>query len=225
MAVKKSKEKKEVKQKRAKKQIIKKKPLTPEAKAKKIEQEILKVAIEITKKGEGALFVIGNRIGYERLLKQKFKSFNILKKGARKILVGLAMIDGAVIIDKKGDVKAYSAMIKKTRAFKGYGTRHSAAITASKNNNTSILCSEEERKIKVFKNGRYIMQIDALEKGIEKKTTSIVSMLETVGAGFIGSIGAVTLAPTLGIALIPGVVIFGGSYYAIKLILAKYKII
>jgi len=98
-------------------------------------------------------------------------------------------------------------------------------MSASKNNNTSILCSEEERKIKIFKNGRYVMQIDALEKNIEKKTTNIATMLETIGAGFIGSIGAATLAPTLGIALIPGVVIFGGSYYAIKAILSKFNII
>ena len=50
-------------------------------------------------------------------------------------------------------------------------------------------------------------------------------MLETIGAGFIGSIGAATIIPTIGITLIPGVVIFGGSYYAIKKILEKYKII
>ncbi|MDD5192393.1 MAG: DNA integrity scanning protein DisA nucleotide-binding domain protein [Candidatus Nanoarchaeia archaeon] len=191
--------------------------------AKKIEKEILEVSIEITKKGEGALFVIGNNIRYTRLLKQKFRTFNVLDKGARKVLVGIATIDGAVIIDKKGNVKDYGAMIKNVKAFKGYGTRHSAAISASKDDNTSILCSEEEKKVKIFKNGRYIMQVDALEKGIEDKTSGIATMLETIGAGFIGTIGVVTLAPTLGIALVPGVIIFGGSYYAIKRLLSFSK--
>jgi DNA integrity scanning protein DisA with diadenylate cyclase activity len=192
---------------------------------KKIEQEILKIAIKITKKGYGALFVIGNKLKYSRLLNQKFKEFNVLDKGAGKVLEGIATIDGAIIINKKGIVKDYGAMIKNVRTFKGYGTRHSAGLTASKNNNVSILCSEEEKKVKIFKNGKYVMQIDALEKGIEKSTSSIATMLETIGAGFLGSIGAVTLAPTIGIALIPGVIIFGGSYYTIKKILEKYKII
>ncbi|MEK6936203.1 MAG: diadenylate cyclase [Nanoarchaeota archaeon] len=189
--------------------------------SKNIEQIIIKIALEICQKGEGALFVIGNNIDYEKLINYEFQPFNVMDKGGNKILVGLGMIDGAVIINKKGDVEAYAVMIKNSIAYTGFGTRHAAAIAASKNNNTSILCSEEERKVKIFKNGKYIMQIDALEKGIENKTSSIATMLETIGAGFIGSVGAVALAPALGIALLPGVVIFGGSYYAIKKIFKK----
>jgi DNA integrity scanning protein DisA with diadenylate cyclase activity len=190
---------------------------------KKIEQAVIEAAIEVVRKRDGALFVIGSDVKYERLVKQKFKSFNILEKGARKVLVGLAMIDGAVIIDRKGTVKDYGVLIKNSKAYRGYGTRHAAAVTASENNNTCILCSEEELKVKVFKNGKYIMKIDALEKGIEKEAKGIVTMLETIGAGFVGTVGVVTLAPTLGLTLIPGVVIFGGSYYAIKRMLEKFK--
>jgi hypothetical protein len=87
----------------------------------------------------------------------------------------------------------------------------------------SILCSEEERKIKIFRNGKYIMQLDALQKNIHQETGKIAGMLETIGAGFIGTVGVVTLAPTLGITLIPGVVIFGGTYYAIRKILSKFR--
>jgi hypothetical protein len=133
------------------------------------------------------------------------------------------MIDGAIIINSEGIVQDYGAMIKKTKPLLGYGTRHAAAITASKNNNTAILCSEEEKKVKIFKNGKYLMQLDTLEKGIEKDTQKIVTMLETIGAGFIGTVGVATIAPTLGIALLPGVVIFGGSYYAIKKIIDGFK--
>jgi len=189
---------------------------------KKIEQKIIKIAISITQKGEGALFIIGKKIDYEPLLKQKFKKFNVLDTGAEKVLKGIAPIDGAVIINNKGEVIEYGAMIKKARAFKGFGTRHAAALTASRNNNTSILCSASEKKVKIFKNGRYLMQVDALEKGIETKTTNIATMLETIGAGFVGTIGVASLAPTLGISLIPGVVIFGGSYYAIKKLFTKF---
>ena len=191
--------------------------------SKKIEQAVIEVAIEVARREEGALFVIGKNIKYEKLIQQKFKSFNILEKGARKVLVGLAMIDGAIIIDPEGNIKDYGALIKNSKAFAGYGTRHAAAVTASKNGNTCVLCSEEELKVKIFKDGKYIMKIDALEKGIEKEARGIVTMLETVGAGFVGTVGVVTLAPTLGITLLPGVVIFGGSYYAIKKILEIFK--
>ena len=191
---------------------------------KTIEEKVIKIAIEVCKKGEGALFVIGDNIKYDRLLKQEIKPFNITDRGAQKVLLGLAIIDGAVIIDKQGNVIDYATMIKGTKAFKGYGTRHSAGITASKKENIAILCSEEERNVKIFKNGKYIMQIDALKKGIEKDTKEIAGMLETIGAGFIAMLGAATLVPSLGITLLPGVVIFGGSYYGIKTLFKKFKI-
>lgn len=191
--------------------------------SRKIEKKIIEVALDLTKRGNGALFVIGDKVDYDKLLDQQFKTFSIFSNGAEKVLKGLAVIDGAVIINKEGYVVDYGAMIKKTRAFIGHGTRHAAAITASKNGNVSILCSEEEKKVKIFRNGKYIMQIDALEKGIEKDTNKIASALESIGAGFIGTVGAATLVPTLGISLIPGVLIFGGSYYTIKNLLKRIK--
>ncbi|MEK6918123.1 MAG: DNA integrity scanning protein DisA nucleotide-binding domain protein [Nanoarchaeota archaeon] len=188
---------------------------------KDIEEKILKIAIEIAKSGEGCLFVLGENAKYEKLIKQKFTKLNIFENGAEKILKGLAVIDGAVIIDKKGNLTDYGVMIKNTKAFVGYGTRHAAAFTASKGN-IVILVSEEERKIKIFKEGKYLMQVDALQKNVEKSVPMMSKVLESTGAGLIGTIGAVTLAPTLGVALIPGVIIFGGGYYAIKSFFEKH---
>lgn len=188
-----------------------------------IEEKIIKIAIEIAKSGEGALFVIGEKVNYERLIKKKFTNLNIFEKGAEKILKGLAVIDGAMIFNKKGDLIDYGALIKKSKPFIGFGTRHAAAITASKKGNISILASEEERKVKIFRDGRYIMQIDALQKNVEKEVPLISKILESTGAGFIGTIGTVALVPTLGIALIPGIIIFGGSYFAVKSFLKKHR--
>jgi len=190
---------------------------------KKIEKIILKIAIEIAKSGEGALFVIGDKVNYSKLIKQKFGKLSIFDNGAEKILKGLAVIDGAVIINKKGDLIDYGVMIKNARPFVGFGTRHAAAITGSKNGNISVLASEEERKVKIFKEGKYIMQVDALQKNVEEDVSLITKVLESTGAGVIGTIGTVTLAPTLGITLLPGIIIFGGSYYAIKSFIDRYK--
>ncbi|MEK6757866.1 MAG: diadenylate cyclase [Nanoarchaeota archaeon] len=192
-------------------------------KIQEIEKIIIKIAIEIAKHGEGALFVIGNKVDYDRLMTKRFGKLSVFDKGAEKILKGLAVIDGAIIINTKGQLVDYGAMIKKTRAFIGFGTRHSAAMTSSKNGNISILASEEERKVKIFKNGRYIMQIDALQKNVEQEVSGISQLLESTGAGVIGTIGTVALAPTLGITLIPGIIIFGGSYYAIKSLVDKFQ--
>jgi len=188
-----------------------------------IEQIILKIAIEIAKSGDGALFVIGDNINYERLMNHKISELNISDEGAEKVLKGLAVIDGAVIINTKGELVDYGAMIKNVKAFIGFGTRHSAAVTASKDNNISILASEEERKVKIFKDGKYIMQIDALEKNVERKVSAVSEILESTGVGAIGAIGTVALVPTLGITLLPGIIIFGGSYYAIKSIIDTFK--
>ncbi len=187
-----------------------------------IEKCVIRVALEIAKTGEGALFVIGDKVHYDRLIKKRFSKLNIFDKGAEKILKGLAVIDGAIIINTKGEFVDYAAMIKRVKPFIGFGTRHAAAITASRKGNISILVSEEERKVKIFKDGRYIMQVDALQKNVEKKISIISEMLESAGAGVIGTIGTVALAPAIGITLIPGIIIFGGSYYAIKSFLDKF---
>ena len=202
----------------AKKNKVKneKKPKKGKKDEKSVEDVLLKIAIEIAKQGEGALFVIGEKIPYANLLKHKIGRVSVFDVGAEKLLKGLAVIDGAIIISPKGKLIDYGVLIKKTSPFLGFGTRHAAAITASKNGNISILVSEEERKVKLFKDGKYIMQIDALQKNVVKQVSTISELLESAGVGVIGTVGAATLVPVLGITLIPGIVIFGGSYYAIK---------
>ena len=186
-----------------------------------VEQKILKIAIEIAKSGEGALFVIGDEVHYEKRIKHKFGELNVFDNGAEKVLKGLAVIDGAVIIKPNGKMVDYGALIKKSKPFPGFGTRHAAAFTASKNGNISILASEEERKVKIFKDGKYVMQIDALQKNVIERVPIISKILESAGAGVIGTIGTVALVPALGITLIPGIIIFGGSYYAMKTFMDK----
>ena len=186
-------------------------------KQKEIEELLIKVGIEIAKKGEGALFVICNNCKYTKLLKQKIQPFSIFEKGAIKTLLSIGMIDGAVIIDSKGVVQEYGAMIKSKKVFHGFGTRHAAAYNASLDKNAvAILVSQEERKVKIFKNGKVVIQFDALEKNIEKKVSEASHVLESVGFGTFSAIGVAALAPTLGIAIVPGIILFGAPYYIFK---------
>jgi len=188
---------------------------------KELEETLMKVGLRIAKRGEGALFVVGE-VDYEVLIDQAVPPFNA--SGNPKLLESLALIDGAVIINPDGMVKAYGAMIKTNSVMRNFGTRHSAALTASKKpTNLVVMVSEEDKKVRVLKQGKVIMQIDALQKGVEKSIPAAIQILESIGAGTIGTIGTGLLAPGLGIALVPGVVLFGSAYYLGKLISQKFN--
>ncbi len=189
-------------------------------KRKELEETIIQIGLKVAKRGEGALFVIGNEVEYKPLVEQEVPPFNAVKNP--KLLESLALMDGAIIINEEGIVKAYGAMIKSRRTMKNFGTRHSAGLSASKKGNTVIIVSEEDKKVKVLKEGKAIMQIDALQKNIEKSVPEAINILESVGAGTIGTVGAGLLAPGLGIALFPGIVVFGSAYYLAKMLRKKF---
>lgn len=181
---------------------------------KKLEETLIQVGLRIAKRGEGALFVVG-QTEYKPMINQNVPPFKAVENP--KLLESLALMDGAVIIDANGMVEAYGVMIKSRKTFKNFGTRHSAGLSASRGN-LVVLISEEDRKIRILKNEKMIMQIDALQKNVEKNVTSAVNVLESVGAGTLGSIGTGILVPSLGIAFFPGVIIFGSAYFIGKLL-------
>jgi hypothetical protein len=180
----------------------------------KLEETLIQVGLRIAKRGEGAIFVVG-KTKYQPMIEQTIPKF--LATNNPKLLESLALIDGAVIIDKQGYVCAYGVKIKSNKIFKNYGTRHSAALGAS-DKNFVVLVSEEDKKLKILRNGKLIMQIDSLQKNIEKSVDGAVNLLESVGAGAIGTIGTSLLVPTLGISILPGILVFGSAYYIGKIL-------
>jgi DNA integrity scanning protein DisA with diadenylate cyclase activity len=86
---------------------------------KQLEEVLIQVGLRIAKRGEGALFVVGDT-KYKTLVKQSVPPFKAIENP--KLLETLALIDGAIIINKEGMVEAYGAMIKSTAVFKNYGT-------------------------------------------------------------------------------------------------------
>jgi len=187
---------------------------------KEIEETLIQVGLRIAKRGEGALFVVGE-VKYDTLVDQNVPSFLITKNP--KLLESLALMDGAVVIDKFGMMTAYGAKIKSNKTFKNFGTRHSAGMSAAINNNLVVVVSEEDKKIRILRHGKMIMQIDALQKNVEQSVPHAVDLLESVGAGALGAIGTGLLIPTLGITLIPGIVVFGSAYYLGKLLTKRFK--
>ena len=188
----------------------------------KLEEILIEVGLRIAKRGEGAIFVVGS-VDYKTMIDQTVPKFRVIDNP--KLLESLALIDGAVIIDERGYVIAYGAKIKPSKIIKNYGTRHAAAFAASRNGNLVVLVSEEDMKVKILKNGKMVMQIDPLEKNVEKSIPVAVRLLEYVGAGAIGAIGTSLLVPALGISLVPGILVFGSAYYIGKLVNKKFGIL
>ena len=188
---------------------------------KKLQETLIQVGLRIAKRGEGALFVVGD-VEYKPLVDQQVPAFKIVDNP--KLLESLAIMDGAVIIDKEGLMIAYGVKVKSTKVFKNFGTRHSAGISASlKKGNLVVVVSEEDRKIRILREGKMVMQIDALQKNVEQSVPGAVDVLESVGAGTIGVVGTSLLIPTLGVALLPGIIIFGSAYYLGKLLIRRNK--
>lgn len=181
------------------------------ASQKNLQEYLIKIGLRVANRGEGALFIVGDA-DYKYLIEQTVPRFEAVKNP--KLLESLALIDGAVVLSKKGVVEAYGVLIKTRTAFKDFGTRHSAAVTASKKKgNFVLLVSEEEKKLKIFREGKMVMQIDPKHKNVESFISPATDILESIGVGTVGTIGVGLLAPAVGIALLPGVVVFGAVHY------------
>ncbi|MEK6881601.1 MAG: diadenylate cyclase, partial [Nanoarchaeota archaeon] len=94
----------------------------------KLQETLIQVGLRIAKRGEGALFVVGD-VEYKPLVDQQVPPFKVMNNP--KLLESLAIMDGAIVIDFSGYMKAYGVKIKATKIFKNFGTRHSAGISAS----------------------------------------------------------------------------------------------
>jgi hypothetical protein len=184
---------------------------------KELNEKIIEIALRICKRKEGALIIVGEA-DYTPLVEQEVEPFNIINNP--KLLESLALMDGACIINQNGFLKAYGVKIKSNFTWKNFGTKHSAGYSASiKNDTTAYVISEEDTTIRIFKEGKLILEIDGRQKDIEKKIPEISKIIESIGWGTLGTIGMGLLAPALGIVITSGITIFAvttGITYTIK---------
>jgi len=192
-----------------------------------LNKTIIEVCLKIAKRGEGAIILVGNQEN-KPLVKQEVKPFNVIENP--KLLESLALMDGAVIVDKFGLMQYYGTMLKvsKLSMIKNFGTRHQSSLSASmKEGNKVYVVSEEDNKVRIFQDGKLVVEIDGRTKNIEKQVPEINNIMESIGWGTASLLGAGIVAPAIGIAAIPGVTIFvaitGVSYFIKKL--KKYDLI
>ncbi len=200
----------------------------PAARAKKgltrfeqVQKECLDIAMDVCRSGEGGLIVIGKTKSYRRMFPNFFQKhhINVLDKGMDKVLAKLATIDGAVVVHPDGEIMAYGAHITRSRAQQGAGTRHAAAKGISgEKNMVAIVASEEGKVVRLFKDGRQVVEINPHTKGVEQQTSRIVRFVNSPDGAL--AAGAAIAIPFVGI---PGVIVFAGSYYVAKNLLKLTK--
>ena len=177
---------------------------------------LLETAKDIAKKKQGALFVIAPirdfKGVYEPLYPQVIFGHKIFEKGAKELIIKLAELDGAFLIADDGTLVAFGARIIHSKALPGYGTKHAAAVGVTSNlkGSSAILVSEETGWIKIFKDGKIIIEMDSsktpptlMHKVVTFVTDNDTALLATAGVS----------AAIMG--FIP-VVVVSGTYLAIK---------
>ncbi|MBI5148522.1 DNA integrity scanning protein DisA nucleotide-binding domain protein [Candidatus Pacearchaeota archaeon] len=188
-------------------------------KKKEVYKKVLVIAKQIARKKEGALFLIVPekklKNAYDLLYPDIVKDYQLDEKGIDAVIEKLATLDGAVIISDTGKLIAYGAKLRKSKAVKGYGTKHAAAsgTTAFIKNSTAIVVSEEVNWIRIFQKGNIILEMDSSEnpRPVEDKVAAYLStgdkaLLAAAGIS-VAAIGSVMIAP---------IMIIGGTYLAIK---------
>ena len=188
-------------------------------KKKEVYEIVLNMAKDIARKKEGALFVIAPIHKFSRLFDplypQLLTKHHLNEAGISKVVEKLATLDGAVLISDNGEILAYGAKIKKSKAVHGFGTRHAAAagITEYLQSATAVLISEELNWIRVFQNGRIVLETDA-EANPRSMEQKIVSFLTDGDTALLTAAGV--SAAILGSVAVAPVMIIGGTYLAIK---------
>ena len=184
---------------------------------KKVYSKILDIAKSISrKKKEGALFIIANKNNFKDSYRTLYpivtKKFSVFTKGVEPIIEKLATLDGAVLITNDGFLIAYGAMIKYSRPMPGFGTKHAAAsgFTRKFKDSTAVLVDENIDWIKIFQNGKIILELDSEERpsSIKKKIIDFVADHD------------MTLLTTAGVSAalfgITPVLVLSGTYMFIK---------
>ena len=131
---------------------------------KKLEEVLVQVGLRIAKRGEGALFVVGD-VEYKTLIDQTVPAFKVIDNP--KLLESLALMDGAIIIDENGMLKAYGAMIKSTLAFKNFGTRHSGDMNENDANDAIETLSKSVNNAYLLGAGNTVETVINVPYGVE----------------------------------------------------------
>ena len=146
-------------------------------------QAVVHLALEIGYEGReghpvGTMFVVGDTnkvmnqcrpMGYDPVKGYRMKERNLRDRRNRESIKEIAKLDGAMIVDRDGGVRAAAQRIGAPAAgitlSKGLGTRHWAAAEVTKVTKAiAVVVSQSSGTVRIFQNGRVVLLIPPLRR-------------------------------------------------------------
>lgn len=135
---------------------------------------------------------------------------SIIRETDKQIIKHLAELDGATILDRNGNIIEFGATLKRQITFFGHGKRHAFALGTSRLKGTlCILASEEDKHVRLFKDGVCIFDIDSRTKLPSDIRHKISEILDSPLSKVLVASGIATSILTLN--PIPAIVTITGS--------------
>ncbi|MGD0728952.1 MAG: diadenylate cyclase [Candidatus Micrarchaeaceae archaeon] len=137
------------------------------------DKEVIKSCMDIALQNieHGCVFIIelnGNlRNKYYTKVFQSLKGeeeelLSVVSEKDIPIIKHLATVDGAVVIANSGEMREFGVTLKIPRTFFGHGKRHAFALgTSTLKNIVCILASEEDKHVRLFRDGVCVADIDS----------------------------------------------------------------
>ncbi len=187
------------------------------SKPKRGQKEVLKKAVvyasEMALNGKGSLFVLSRRDisdKYDLLYGKFIRPFDFLDKASGPIIRALSELDGAIII-RNGKVVDVGARIKTRKSLRGHGTRHAAAFSISSLPGVvAVLSSEEDRMVRIFREGRLYVEMDPRTGSRVGLLDKIADIVTSSDFSLLASSGIASVA--LGVNPLAALFVFAGSY-------------
>jgi hypothetical protein len=133
------------------------------------------------------------------------RRLSVLREGDLLIIRKLASLDGAMVISQRGELLHFGATLTHSRNFVGHGKRHAFALgtTSHDGNVVCILASEEDGRIRTFRNGLLVAEISEETKLpistrhrlVELLTSRVTSLI--IASGIAASLLTVNPIPAI----------------------------
>lgn len=138
------------------------------------------------------------------------KALSVMTAKDLPVIKHLSELDGATIIDREGRLKEFGVTLKKESTVIGRGKRHAfAAGTSRAKNVICIVTSEEDKYVRVFRNGLCLAEFDAKTKVPTSLKHRIVDIANNPLSRILVASGIATSILTLN--PIPAIVTITGS--------------
>ncbi len=184
-------------------------------------REVINSCIDLAMQNveHGSLYVIETRNAQQNnyytkvfptLHNESRAKLSIVRETDKPIIKHLAELDGATIIDRNGNMIEFGATLKRQITFFGHGKRHAFALGTSRLKDTlCILASEEDKHVRLFKDGVCIFDIDSRTKLPSDIRHKISEILDSPLSKVLVASGIATSILTLN--PIPAIVTITGS--------------